>query len=254
MNKAPKRALHLGAMDWAPNHQGVSWFVQMTFGPWFISHPPEAQLLLGGSKHGPKWTPTMVWCPLLGEVDDAADTYDTPCGGGHPLHAGSGMRIKIAEALAAGRPIITTTKGMDRPPLEHEEHVMVANTAEDLQKRWSTAEGRRQSVDAMGQRGRTWAQVNICSTAPGANGSPRSSKLGWTREHLGHRFAGSVPPRKGDKLRLLPPTEAPVIQAHPDAVRPSRPRADRGATGSSSPARPAHPRAVHPTLSGSCGA
>ena len=28
LSQAPIRALHLGAMDWAPNHQGVTWFVQ----------------------------------------------------------------------------------------------------------------------------------------------------------------------------------------------------------------------------------
>ena len=43
--------------------------------------------------------------------------------------AGSGMRIKLAEALASGRPVITTSRH-GRLALTHEEHVLVANTTE----------------------------------------------------------------------------------------------------------------------------
>ena len=95
------------------------------------------------------------------EVDDAAATYDTPSVVVVPLHAGSGMRIKIAEALAAGRPIVTTTKGMTGLPLEHEEHVMVADTAEHFAAALVDLLSNGDKATAMGQRGRAWAQVNL---------------------------------------------------------------------------------------------
>ena len=98
---------------------------------------------------------------MLGEVDDAAATYDTPSVVVVPLHAGSGMRIKIAEALAAGRPIVTTTKGMTGLPLEHGEHVMVADTAEHFAKALVDLLSDGDKAIAMGQRGRAWAQVNL---------------------------------------------------------------------------------------------
>ena len=62
--------------------------------------------------------------PILGiefwaKSKRAEDTYDTPCVVVVPLHAGSGMRIKLAEALAAGRPVVTTSKGMEGMDLTH---------------------------------------------------------------------------------------------------------------------------------------
>ena len=161
MNEAPTRALHLGAMDWAPNHQGVSWFVQDVW-PLVRQTLPEAQVALAGRNMGPEWTSDEnAGVHVLGEVDDAAATYDTSSVVVVPLHAGSGMRIKIAEALAAGRPIVTTTKGMTGLPLEHEEHVMVADTAEHFAKALVELLSNGDKATAMGQRGRAWAQVNL---------------------------------------------------------------------------------------------
>ena len=161
LNKAPLRALHLGAMDWAPNQQGVSWFVQNVW-PLVRHALPEAQVALAGRNMGPEWTSDDgAGVHVLGEVDDAAATYDTPSVVVVPLHAGSGMRIKIAEALAAGRPIVTTTKGMTGLPLKHEEHVMVADTAEDFAAVLVDLLSDGAKATAMGQRGRAWAQVNL---------------------------------------------------------------------------------------------
>ena len=93
--------------------------------------------------------------------DDAAATYDTPSVVVVPLHAGSGMRIKIAEALSAGRPIVTTTKGMTGLPLKHGEQVMVADSAEHFAKALVDLLSDGDRANALGQRGRAWAQVNL---------------------------------------------------------------------------------------------
>ena len=148
-------------MDVAPNHQGVSWFVQDVW-PLVLQALPEAQNALAGRNMGPEWTSDEnAGVHVLGEVDDAAATYDTSSVVVVPLHAGSGMRIKIAEALAAGRPIVTTTKGMTGLPLKHEEHVKVADTAEHFAKALVELLSNGDKATAMGQRGRAWAQVNL---------------------------------------------------------------------------------------------
>ena len=98
---------------------------------------------------------------ILGEVESAEDTYDTPCAVVVPLHAGSGMRIKLAEALASGRPVITTSKGMEGLDLTHEEHVIVANTTEGHASSLdSSAQGRRPCVE-VGKNGRNWAMEHL---------------------------------------------------------------------------------------------
>jgi glycosyltransferase involved in cell wall biosynthesis len=46
-----------------------------------------------------------------------------------PLRAGSGTRLKILEALAAGRPVVTTPVGHEGLATVPEEHVLVAPDA-----------------------------------------------------------------------------------------------------------------------------
>ena len=98
---------------------------------------------------------------VLGEVEDAASTYDSACAVVVPLHAGSGMRIKLAEALAAGRPVVTTSKGMEGLDLQDGVHVLVADTAEAMSDALV-----RVLTDAglalhLGQAGRQWALDNM---------------------------------------------------------------------------------------------
>ena len=98
---------------------------------------------------------------VLGEVEDAASTYDSACAVVVPLHAGSGMRIKLAEALAAGRPVVTTSKGMEGLDLQDGVHVLVADTAEAMSDALI-----RVLTDAglalhLGQAGRQWALDNM---------------------------------------------------------------------------------------------
>ena len=133
IQEPPNHILHLGAMNWTPNVQGVTWLKDEV---WPSVHEvlPNARLLLAGRNMPESWeSDADRGIRILGEVDSAEDTYDTPCAVVVPLHAGSGMRIKLAEALASGRPVITTSKGMEGLALTHEEHVIVANTTEDMQ-------------------------------------------------------------------------------------------------------------------------
>jgi polysaccharide biosynthesis protein PslH len=45
-----------------------------------------------------------------------------------PLRAGSGTRVKIIEAWAAGRPVVSTTLGAEGLPAQHGENMLIADT------------------------------------------------------------------------------------------------------------------------------
>jgi glycosyltransferase involved in cell wall biosynthesis len=49
-----------------------------------------------------------------------------------PLRSGSGTRIKILEAFAHRRPVVTTTKGLEGIAAHDGTHVRVADSAEQL--------------------------------------------------------------------------------------------------------------------------
>jgi|GEM_PF-119698 len=187
---APERILHLGAMDWTPNQQGVMWLLEHVW-PLVRERHADAELDLAG-RHMPEElasipeqgvnvlgevadaastydTACAVVVPLLpeqgvnvlGEVADAASTYDTACAVVVPLHAGSGMRIKLAEALAAGRPVVTTSKGMEGLDLEHGVHVLVADTAEAMSNALVRVLTDAELALQLGRSGRQWALENM---------------------------------------------------------------------------------------------
>ena len=49
-----------------------------------------------------------------------------------PLRFGSGTRLKILEAGACGTPIVSTTLGAEGLPVQHEQHLLIADSPEDF--------------------------------------------------------------------------------------------------------------------------
>lgn len=49
-----------------------------------------------------------------------------------PLYQGGGTRLKILEAFAAGCPVVSTEKGAEGLAYQRDEHLLVANTADEL--------------------------------------------------------------------------------------------------------------------------
>jgi glycosyltransferase involved in cell wall biosynthesis len=69
---------------------------------------------------------------VLGELADLRGAYH-----GHqvmvaPIRAGSGTRLKILEAFAAGIPVVSSTLGAEGIPAEHGRHLLLADTSADF--------------------------------------------------------------------------------------------------------------------------
>ena len=138
-----------------PNVQGVQW-LKDEVGHGFIKRP-GIRLLYGANMPADWTSDEALGIDVLGEVEDAQATYNTPCIVVVPLHAGSGMRIKLAEALAAGRPVVTTTKGMEGMDLTPGEHVWVADDAESMGDALVRLTQAPDTALALGKAGRQWA-------------------------------------------------------------------------------------------------
>ena len=67
------------------------------------------------------------------------------------------MRIKLAEALAAGIPVVTTTKGMGGMELKHGKHVLGADDAKSMCVAMIQHVQTPALALRLGQAGRQWA-------------------------------------------------------------------------------------------------
>jgi rhamnosyltransferase len=66
---------------------------------------------------------------VLGELADLRAAYHRHQVMVAPIRAGSGTRLKILEAFAAGIPVVSTTLGAEGIPAEHGRHLLLADTA-----------------------------------------------------------------------------------------------------------------------------
>jgi glycosyltransferase involved in cell wall biosynthesis len=67
---------------------------------------------------------------IVGEVPDVRPWYRDAHAVVVPLRAGGGTRIKVLEAFSYGRPVVSTSTGIEGIDARHAEHVLVGDTPE----------------------------------------------------------------------------------------------------------------------------
>jgi polysaccharide biosynthesis protein PslH len=151
---------HLGAMDWRPNQQGIRWFVNRVW-PLVRQRIPHATLRLAGRNFSSDWSfPENMGIQVLGEIESAWDMMTDSGIMVIPLMSGSGMRIKAIEALAAGRPIVSTPIGVEGIPAEDGKHFMIAATPEKFAACLVDLLEHPEMATKMGSEGRLWARAH----------------------------------------------------------------------------------------------
>lgn len=120
---------HIGALDWAPNQEGLIWFVDHCWNK-LQEQNPDLKFYIAG-RNAPEWFERRIrrnGIEYLGEIADAYDFINSKAIMIVPLFSGSGMRIKIIEGMALGKPIVTTNIGTEGIPTENWKNIVVANT------------------------------------------------------------------------------------------------------------------------------
>ena len=116
----------IGALDWLPNQEGLSWFLQHVFDR-LLTELPDLKFHVAG-RNAPARFERKLRHPNIvyhGEVEHAIDFVQSYRIMVAPLLSGSGIRIKILESMALGRPVITTTAGIEGIPAINYQHVVV---------------------------------------------------------------------------------------------------------------------------------
>ncbi|OJU08256.1 MAG: hypothetical protein BGN86_03440, partial [Caulobacterales bacterium 68-7] len=112
----------------APNVDGLRWFIDEVLQK-VLERRPQARLLVAGSvARDVHDVPPAV--QMLGIVPDLAPLYAQAAVVLSPLRAGSGLKIKLVEALAQGKAIVATSTTLQGISEETGDAVRVADKAE----------------------------------------------------------------------------------------------------------------------------
>lgn len=122
----------IGAMDWIPNLEGICWFLEKVW-PAIHSKYPGLHYYLAG-RHMPGWLSEKMFpnVEVVGEVEDATVFMHSKAILIVPLFSGSGIRIKIIEGMATGKPIISTTVGAEGIHYTRNENIFIADTPDEF--------------------------------------------------------------------------------------------------------------------------
>lgn len=123
---------YLGSLDWLPNQQGLEWLFTHVL-PLVRQQLPNATLFVAGRNAPPgflqRQLPGVV---MVGEVPNAVAYLQQHGVVAVPLFSGSGMRVKIIEALALGKPVVCTAVAAEGIECSPGKDLLIANTAEEF--------------------------------------------------------------------------------------------------------------------------
>ena len=130
----PRRLVFTGSMDWMPNEDGITYFVEEVY-PLVRREIPDVELWVVGRKPSEKLKAlagASSGVHVTGTVDDIRPYVWQSTVYVVPLRIGGGTRIKIFEALAMGKAVVSTTIGAEGLPITHGEHLILADTPSDF--------------------------------------------------------------------------------------------------------------------------
>jgi glycosyltransferase involved in cell wall biosynthesis len=124
--------LFVGLLSYAPNRDAMTWFAREV-----LPHlgPGGPEVLVAGRDPGPELTALAAGAPrlrLLGFVPDLAPLYARAGVFVNPMRGGGGTRLKMLEAMAAGKAVVSTTIGAEGLALTPGRDVVVADRAEEF--------------------------------------------------------------------------------------------------------------------------
>ena len=120
----------IGSLDWLPNRQGLVWLMNEVL---HIEKKtlPDVQLFIAGRNAPADFLQIQSnGVTIVGEVPDAINFMKEHTIMVVPLFSGSGMRVKIIEAMALGKPIIATSIAAEGIAYTDGENLLIADTPE----------------------------------------------------------------------------------------------------------------------------
>jgi len=126
-----------GSMDWMPNEDGILYFVDKIL-PLIREQRPSAKLWVVGRKPGKKIKALAAsdsGIQVTGRVEDIRPYIAKGSVYVVPLRVGGGTRLKIFEAMAMGKAVVSTTVGAEGLPVTHGSDILLADEPQQFAKK-----------------------------------------------------------------------------------------------------------------------
>jgi glycosyltransferase involved in cell wall biosynthesis len=117
----------VGAMDWEPNIDGVEYFASEVW-PAIKADVPEARFRIVGrnpDRRVKKWESESI--EVTGRVPSVVEYLHQSAVVIVPLRIGGGTRLKIYEAMATAKAVVSTTVGAEGLDVRHGHDIMLAD-------------------------------------------------------------------------------------------------------------------------------
>jgi glycosyltransferase involved in cell wall biosynthesis len=132
--RKPHNLVFTGSMDWLPNEDAIRYFTEHIM-PRIKRSVPDVTLTVVGRDPYPglvelsKQDPSVI---VTGRVEDVRPYMDEAAVYIVPLRIGGGTRLKIYEAMAMEKPIVSTSIGAEGLPVTNGTEILLADTPESF--------------------------------------------------------------------------------------------------------------------------
>jgi glycosyltransferase involved in cell wall biosynthesis len=127
-----KTILFVGSMDYHANIDAVTWFSRAAW-PQIARNHSEIHFTIVGRDPAPEvFALASDRIHVTGTVDDVRPFYASAVAAVVPLRSGSGTRLKILEAMAAGVPVVSTRLGAEGIVAENDVHLLLADSGPEI--------------------------------------------------------------------------------------------------------------------------
>ena len=149
----------MGKMDYRPNVDAVLWFVDEVW-PEIVAHKPDATFAIVGQKPHDRLERLrdVSGITLTGWVDSVTPYLVGARVFIMPFRIGSGTRLKLIEAMAVGKAIVSTPIGAEGFPVENGRELLLAETAAEMATAVLHLLNHPHQRDRLGQNARQFAQ------------------------------------------------------------------------------------------------
>jgi len=149
----PFHIYHLGSLEWMPNREAVLWFIKEVW-PLVIKIDNRFKLFIAGKNMPEEMKVMKVENVFMeGEVKDGQKFVNDKAITVVPLLSGSGIRLKILEAMAAAKLVISTTIGAQGIEYKAGEQMLIADTPEEFANYFREISRNQNVYDTVKQQG-----------------------------------------------------------------------------------------------------